>query len=88
MGIKKINSMGMNLDQWTHKSCIAEIGVGVTWATIYMIKSKEKGKGYASELIIKMKDYYESKGKRFGSSVALNSGMKHLLDKLSITEYL
>ncbi len=88
MKLNQIESMGMVLDQWTHKSCISEIGIGNNWATIYMIKSKEKGKGHASELIIKMKDHYESKGKTFGSSVALNPIMKHLLNKLNITEYL
>lgn len=34
-----------------------------------------------------MKIYYEKQNKTFGSSVALNSRMKYLLNKLNITEY-
>ena len=84
---KKINRMGMSLDEWTHESCIATIGEGENWATIYSITSKEKGRGHGTELLIEMKKYYETQGKTFGSSVALSGAMKHLLTKLNIPEY-
>ncbi len=87
MEIKQINSLGMLLDQWDHKSCQAQIGIGNDWATVYMIHSDEKNKGHATELLIEMKRYYESQGKIFGSSVALNSIMNHILKKLDIIEY-
>lgn len=87
MEMKQINSMGMLLDEWKHKSCIAKIGTGEDWATIYSIDSDEQGKGHGSELLIKMKRHYEEQGKEFGSSVALSGSMKHLLLKLKIKEY-
>jgi len=77
----------MELDGWTHKSCKANIGTGNDWATIYSIDSSEQGKGHATELLTEMKNYYETKGKKFGSSVALNEKMRHLLQKLNIVEY-
>ena len=84
MNHKKFTSMGMPLDQWKHKSCTANIGVGDGWATVYSIESKERGKGHATELLSELKKYYEVKGKRFGSSVALNDGMRRILKKLNI----
>jgi len=85
--VEKVNSMGMLLDKWTHKSSVAMIGTGDNWATIYSIESSEPGKGHATELLIEMKKHYEAEGKVFGSSVALNSRMKFLLQNLGIIEY-
>ena len=87
MEMKQVNSIGMLVDNWANKSCDAMIGVGDDWATIYMISSDEQGKGHATELLIEMKKYYEAQGKVFGSSVALNSRMRYLLQKLNIVEY-
>ena len=67
--------------------CVADIGKGEDWATIYSIISGERGKGHASELMTVMKKHYELEGKKFGSSVALSASMKHLLAKLNIEEY-
>ena len=85
--IESINLLGMELEQWTHKSCIAKIGQGEDWATIFSIESQEKNKGHGTQLLIAMKSYYENKGKIFGSSVALSEAMSHLLKKLNIKEY-
>ena len=85
--MKQVNILGMPLDEWEHKSCIAHCGVGEDWATIYDIESKEKGKGHASELIIKMKQYYEAQNKKFGGTVALNPTMSHIYKKLGILEF-
>jgi hypothetical protein len=87
MEIEKVNKLGMELEQWTNKSCVAEVGVGDTWATVYYIESKEEGKGHATELLKEAKKHYEGEGKVFGSSVALNERMRHLLVKLNIKEY-
>ena len=84
---EKIISLGMPLDQWKHKSCCANIGIGEDWATVYNISSLERGKGHATELLLEMKKYYEAKGKIFGSSVALNDGMRRILKKINIIEY-
>jgi len=84
---KKIQRMGMELDEWTNKSCVASVGVGEDWATIYSIDSEEQGKGHGTELLLEMKKYYETQGKRFGSSIALSGAMKHLLIKYKIHEY-
>lgn len=86
--MEKVNSMGMELDNWKHKSCEAMVGVGDDWATIYIISSSIKRKGHATELLKGMKKHYESKDKIFGSSVTLSNNMKHLLQKLNIVEYI
>lgn len=79
--------MGMVLDEITHKSCVAHVGVGDNWATIYFIISEQKRQGHAEELLTEAKKYYETQGKQFGSTVALNKGMETLLKKLKIKEY-
>lgn len=84
---EKINHMGMILDKWQNKSCLAHIGAGEDWATIYSIESGEKGKGHGTELLCEMKRHYETEGKEFASSVALSGEMKRLLKKLNIKEY-
>ena len=86
-GPVKINIMGMELEAWEYKSCVAEIGYGDDWATIYNIESLERRKGHAQELCAIMQKYYESIGKQFASSVALHPGMKAILTKLNIKEY-
>lgn len=77
----------MTLEQWTHKSCQAEFGLGDDWATLYSIESQEKGKGHATELLAEAKRYYEAQGKKFGGSVALNDTMADIYKRLKITEY-
>lgn len=84
---EKVNHIGMELERWTNKSCVADIGAGEDWATIFSITSGEKGKGHGTELLLEMKKHYEAEGKKFGSSVALSGAMKHLLTKLNIEEY-
>ena len=84
---RKINSMGMELDEWQHKSCIAHFGVGEDWATLYDIHSKKEGQGHATRLLVVTRDYYEKQGKVFGGSMALNKHMRRLYEKLGITEY-
>lgn len=83
----KITRMGMPLEEWTHRSCVATVGVGKDWATIYSITSDEQGRGHGTELLLGMKKHYEDEGKTFGSSVALSGAMKHLLTKHKIIEY-
>jgi len=87
MEIQTVNILGMPLEEWIYKSCIAHFGVGDDWATLYDIESKERGKGHATRLLTEAKKYYELQGKRFGGTVALNDGMKKLYIKLGIKEY-
>lgn len=84
---ENIEIMGMKLDQWTNKSCVANFGIGDDWATLYDIQSNEESKGHATELLKKAKEYYEKKGKRFGGSVALNERMRKIYKRLKIKEY-
>jgi hypothetical protein len=79
--------LGMELDEWTHKSCVANFALGEDWATLYDIQSAEEGKGHATELLTEAKRFYEAQGKTFGASVALNDTMKHIYARLGITEY-
>lgn len=84
-------SLGMELDQWKHKSCVAEFGVGEDrkgkWATLYSIRSDERGKGHATELLRQAKGYYEKQGLKFGGTVALNDTMRGIYERLNIEEY-
>ena len=84
---KPVESMGMKLTQVTYNSCTANIGVGKNWATIYSISSSDEGKGHCQELCKYLKEFYTECGKVFGSTVALSPAMKHILQKLEITEY-
>ena len=79
----KVNVMGMELDEWSYKSCHAHFGVGGDWATLYNITSDEEGKGHATKLLTEAKKYYEKKGKLVGSSVALHPAKLHLINKLN-----
>ncbi len=85
--MKKVNNLGMELDEWQLQNTFAHFGVGKDWATLYDIQSMDKNKGIAQELIIEAKKYYEDKGKKFGGTVALNPIMAHIYKKLKITEY-
>ena len=75
------------MDQWDYMSCTAEICVWPDWATLYNIQSLQENQWHAQKLLIEAKEYYESQGKRFGWTVALNPAMKHIYTKLNITEY-
>jgi len=77
----------MELEEWTHKSCVADFALGEDWATLYDIESTEEGQGHATELLTEAKRFYEAQGKTFGGSVALNATMQHIYRKLGITEY-
>lgn len=84
---QRVKILGMELDEWRHKSCLAHVGVGKDWATIYDIQSQQEGQGHATELLLIMKSYYENQGKIFGGSVALNERMARLYKKCGIREY-
>lgn len=84
---KKIHELGMPLDEWTYKSCVANCGVGDDWATVYYIKSKEKGRGHATKLLLIMKEYYEKQGLTFSGSIAINDRMHKLYQKCGIKEF-
>lgn len=83
----KVNVLGMELEMWVLWSCVAKVGVGDDWATVYSIHSEQEGKGHATSLLIEMKKVYEAEGKKFGSSVALNDRMRKILERLNIFEY-
>ena len=87
MNPKVVNILGMWLNEWRIDSCIAHFGVGKDWATLFYIESSIEGRGHASTLLAEAKNYYESKNKKVGGSVALNPKMKHLYKKLKIKEY-
>ena len=82
-----VNILGMELEQWTYNGVIANFGVGDDWATLYNIESQNQGKGYATELLIEAKKYYEGLGKKFGGSIALNGRMRKIYQRLGIVEY-
>lgn len=85
--IDRVTEMGMSLDRWVYKSCEAHFGTGIDWATLYDIRSTEPSQGHATALLTAAKKHYESQGKRFGGSVALNKRMAGIYKALDITEY-
>lgn len=87
MNPRKVNILGMELDEWRYKSCLAHIATGKDWATIYDIQSRLEGQGHATALLLIMKSYYEKQGKAFGGSVALNERMSRLYKKCGVREY-
>lgn len=61
------------------------VAEGDGWATIYTVDSSIPNKGYCQQLLLQLKEIY--KDVRFGCTVALNDKMRHILQKLEITEY-
>jgi hypothetical protein len=84
---RKVEMLGMPLDEWVYESCSAHCAVGECWATLYDIQSQQEGKGHATKLLLAMKSYYEGKGLMFGGSIALNERMKHIYQKCGVKEY-
>lgn len=82
MRVKDVEILGMKLEEITHHDCVAHFAVGDTWASLFDIESKTKGKGYATGLLRWAKRRYEKCGKKVYGSVPLNSTMKHIYDKL------
>ncbi len=87
MNPKKVNILGMELDEINFASCTAHFGIGADWATLYHIESQEEGKGHATTLLREAKEYYEGQGKKFGGTVALNPIMRKIYRNLKIKEY-
>jgi hypothetical protein len=83
----KVMGLGGELDEWSHESCIAHIATGDDWATIYDIQSTEPSKGHATVLLTEAKRHYEGLGLKFGGSIALNSRMRRIYQRLAIHEY-
>jgi hypothetical protein len=82
----KVNILGMELEEWHHKSCEAYFAVGADWATLYNIESRVESRGHATELLRMAKRYYERLGKRVQGSIALNNRMKRMYLRLGIPE--
>lgn len=82
-----VNQMGMEFEQWTHKSCTAAFGIGDDWATLFIIESENPGKGEATELLTEVQELYKKEGKTVYGSVALNPAMVRIYNKLNIKEY-
>ena len=39
MNVRDVVEMGMPMEYWEHKSCVASFGVGSDWATLYHTES-------------------------------------------------
>ena len=85
--MRVVDVMGMPMEVWSYESCMAEIASVDDWATVYGIHSATPSKGHATELLKAAKEHYESQGKRFGGSVALNDRMRKIYQRLGIVEY-
>jgi hypothetical protein len=89
--VYKVRQMGMELERWSYKGCVADFGLGEedghTYATLFVIESETKRKGYATSILAQAKKHYEDQGRKFGGTVALNDGMRRIYKKLNIEEY-
>jgi len=83
---RHISLMGMPLDEWTYRSCLAHFGTGADWATLYDIRSTQEGQGHATTLLQAAKAVYEAQGKVVWGSVALHERMQALYRKVGIPE--
>lgn len=83
---KEVELLGMKMDEWRYKSCVAHFGVGDKWATLADITSEERNKGHASMILEEAKEYYENRGKVVYGTVALNPAMEYLYDKFDYIE--
>jgi hypothetical protein len=88
MLIKPIKVLGMDLFEFTHKDVKGHLFINDTHATIYDVESNNYGVGECQETLSMLKEEYETNGKVFGGTVALNPTMKHIYQKLNITEYI
>ena len=87
MNPKKVNVLGMELDEWEFASCVAHFGVGSDWATLFDITSLIEGRGHATTLLREAKAYYEAQKKKVGGTVALNPIMRKIYQELKIHEF-
>jgi len=85
--LRPVTVLGMELIEFRYKGVEGHIGVEDDRATIYDVESSNPGQGECQECLSLLKQHYEEEGKRFGCSVALNAAMRHILEKLGITEY-
>lgn len=85
--MREVEVMGLPLDEWRYKSCLAYFAVAKEWASLYFIKSKKPGEGHATILLTEAKDFYEKEGKLVGGSVALNPRMAEIYKRLGYKEY-
>lgn len=77
---------GMPLKQFAWKSSQATVAEGDDWAAVYFIESTDRNKGHATELMKILKFIYETKGKTFGGTIALNPAMKRVYEKSGVYE--
>lgn len=84
---RKVNIIGLSLEEWKYQSCVAHVAIGDTWATLYDISSGEEGNEHATKLLSEIKAFYEKKGLKFGGTVALNSRMSFIYRKCGVKEY-
>ena len=84
--LRQVNALGMDLTLFQYKGVSGSLAEGDDWATMYSIESANEGRGECQECLLLLKEHYEAQGKRFGSSVALNPRMRHILQKLDIYE--
>lgn len=85
MQIRKANILGIPIDEYHAYGVVAQVYETPDWATIYFIQSLDPGKGNCQKMLLELKDIF--KDKQFGCTAALTPRMKHILQKLDITEY-
>jgi hypothetical protein len=87
MIIKPAKVLGMELFEFAHKGVTGHLYVDDKHATIYDVMSANRNKGECLETLGMLKAASEANNKIFGGTVALNPTMKHIYQKLEITEY-
>ena len=80
---KPIQSLGMDLVEVRHKSVYMQLAIQDEWVSIYLVESKNQGKGEVQELIDIIRGDFP--GKKLSASAPLNPAMKHIFDKKGVS---
>ncbi len=86
----KINSFGIELDEWKYGDSVARFAIGENghpWAILYDIESEQYGLAHATKLLKEVKRYYEKRGRSVGGSMALNPIMQRIYKRIGYYEY-
>ena len=75
--------MGMDLTEAFFKGVYMQLATGKDWVSIYLVESKNPGRGEVQQMIDIVRGDFPDK--RLVASVPLNDTMKHIFDKKGIT---
>lgn len=79
---KEVKVMGMNLLEATFKGVFMQLAVGKDYVSIYLVESKNQGRGEVQQMIDIVRGDFPDK--RLTASAPLNNTIKHIFDKKGV----